>query len=103
MNCFYFFLAVLISSFMPVVGFIGAEEELLCRIPLCESHTEVYPSLSRGKYIQAEGRVEVGAVKQHRKKDGGKGNECIFGVQILITLPKNWESKDCEKFCLQRF
>jgi len=45
----------------------------------------------------------VGAVKQHRKKDGGKGNECIFGVQILITLPKNWESKDCEKFCLHRF
>lgn len=64
-----FFLAVIVSSFTSVVGFVGAEEELLC-----ESHTEVYPSLSRGKCMQAEGMLEVGAGKQHRKRDGEKGN-----------------------------
>lgn len=69
-----FFLAVIVSSFTSVVGFVGAEEELLCRLPLCESHTEVYPSLSRGKCMQAEGMLEVGAGKQHRKRDGEKGN-----------------------------
>lgn len=110
-NCFCCLLTVILSNFIPGLGSLGAEEELLCKLPLCVSHTRLsiphlpVQQISTEKRVQMGGGVEVGPRKQRRKRDGlitAGEKEMNAHLQCAnhYNLAQNEGSKGCGNFCL---
>lgn len=70
---------MIISNFISVLGFVGAEEELLCKLPLSVSHTYVYPLLicQCSRFLKGKAYRQKEGWRWDQEKNEGKKDALI--------------------------